>query len=53
MRLREPPGDNVTKAYRNLPEATADAVVGEWFPTGEIVRVHQTGYFYIVARKKI
>jgi long-subunit acyl-CoA synthetase (AMP-forming) len=33
------------KAYWNLPEATADAVASEWFPTGDIGRVGQAGYF--------
>ena len=41
------------KAYWSRPEATADAVVSECFPTGDIGRVDQAGYFYIVARKKI
>jgi long-chain acyl-CoA synthetase len=46
-------GHNVMKGYWSLPEATADAVVSEWFPTGDIGRVDEEGYFYTVARKKI
>jgi len=44
---------NVMKAYWNLAESGADAVVSEWFSTGNIGRVDEEGYFYIVARKKI
>jgi acyl-CoA synthetase (AMP-forming)/AMP-acid ligase II len=35
------------------PEATADAVVSEWFSTGDIGQVDEEGCRYIVARKKI
>jgi long-subunit acyl-CoA synthetase (AMP-forming) len=45
-------GHNVMEGYWSLPEATADAVVSEWFSTGDIGRVDEEGYFYIVARKK-
>ena len=41
------------KGYWNLPEATADAVVDEWFSTGDIGRVDEDGYFFLVARKNI
>jgi long-chain acyl-CoA synthetase len=41
------------KGYWSPPEATANAVVSEWFSTGDIGRVDEAGYFYIVARKKI
>ena len=43
-------GHNVMEGYWNLEEATADAVVSEWFSTGDIGRVDGEGYFYIVAR---
>jgi long-chain acyl-CoA synthetase len=46
-------GHNVMKGYWSLPEATADAVVSEWFSTGDIGQVDEEGYFYIVVRKKI
>ena len=40
------------KGYWNLPEATAAAIVDGWFATGDIGRVDEDGYFYIVDRKK-
>ena len=45
-------GHNVMKGYWNLPEATAAAIVDGWFSTGDIGRVDDDGYFYIVDRKK-
>jgi long-chain acyl-CoA synthetase len=41
-------GRNVMKGYWNLPEATADALVNGWFSTGDIGRVDEDGYFFIV-----
>jgi long-chain acyl-CoA synthetase len=46
-------GHNVTKGYWNLPEATAHAFVDGWFSTGDIGRVDEEGYFFIVARNNI
>ena len=46
-------GRNVMKGYWNLEEATADAIVDGWFSTGDIGRVDEDGYFFIVARKNI
>jgi long-chain acyl-CoA synthetase len=46
-------GHNVMEGYWNLPEATADAVVGGWFSTGDIGLVDEDGYFFIIARKSI
>jgi long-chain acyl-CoA synthetase len=43
-------GYNVMKGYWNLPVATADAVVGGWFSTGDIGLVDEDGYFFIIAR---
>ena len=45
-------GHNVMKGYWNLPEATAAAISDGWFSTGDIGRVDEDGYFYIVDRKK-
>ena len=46
-------GHNVMKGYWNLPQATADAVVGGWFSTSDIGLVDEDGYFFIIARKNI
>jgi long-chain acyl-CoA synthetase len=45
-------GHNVMKGYWNQPEATADAMRGGWFHTGDLARVDEDGYFFIVDRKK-
>ncbi|HEY2521848.1 MAG TPA: long-chain fatty acid--CoA ligase [Streptosporangiaceae bacterium] len=45
-------GPNVMKGYWQRPEATADAVRDGWFHTGDLARVDEDGYFYIVDRKK-
>jgi long-chain acyl-CoA synthetase len=43
-------GRNVMKGYWNLPEVTANPVVGGWFSTGDIGLVDEDGYFFIIAR---
>jgi long-chain acyl-CoA synthetase len=45
-------GHNVMKAYWQRPEATADAMRGGWFHTGDLARVDDDGYYFIVDRKK-
>jgi long-chain acyl-CoA synthetase len=45
-------GHNVMKGYHRRPEATAAAMTGGWFHTGDLARVDQDGYFFIVDRKK-
>src|SRR6201986_4671402 len=45
-------GPNVMKGYWQRPEATAEAVSGGWFRTGDLARVDEDGYFFIVDRKK-
>jgi len=46
-------GHNVMKGYWNLPDATAAAISpGGWFASGDIGRVDDDGYYYIVDRMK-
>jgi long-chain acyl-CoA synthetase len=45
-------GHNVMKGYRNRPEATAAAIRGGWFRTGDLARADEDGFYYIVDRKK-
>jgi long-chain acyl-CoA synthetase len=46
-------GHNVMKGYWNLAESGTDAVVDEWFSTGDIGRVDEDDYFFLVDRKNI
>ena len=45
-------GHNVMKGYWRRPEATAEAMRGGWFHSGDMARVDEEGYFFIVDRKK-
>jgi long-chain acyl-CoA synthetase len=46
-------GHNVMKGYWNLPDATAAAINSDgWFASGDVGKVDEDGYFYIVDRKK-
>ena len=45
-------GPNVMKGYWHRPEETAEAIRDGWFHTGDLARVDDDGYFYIVDRKK-
>jgi long-chain acyl-CoA synthetase len=46
-------GHNVMKGYWNRAEATAEAIDEDgWFRTGDMAKVDEDGYFFIVDRKK-
>jgi long-chain acyl-CoA synthetase len=45
-------GHNVMKGYRGRPDATAAAVSGGWFRTGDLARADEDGFYYVVDRKK-
>jgi long-chain acyl-CoA synthetase len=45
-------GHNVMKGYWQRPEATAEAMRGGWFHSGDMARIDGDGYFFIVDRKK-
>ena len=45
-------GPQVMKGYWNAPEETAATLRGGWLHTGDIARMDEDGYFFIVDRKK-
>jgi long-chain acyl-CoA synthetase len=45
-------GHNVMKGYWRRDDATAEAIRDGWFHSGDLGRVDEDGYFYIVDRKK-
>jgi long-chain acyl-CoA synthetase len=45
-------GHNVMKGYWRRPETTEKAIRDGWFYTGDIGRVDEDGYYFIVDRKK-
>ena len=45
-------GGNVMSGYYNQPEATAQAIRGKWLFTGDLAKIDEEGYIYIVDRKK-
>jgi long-chain acyl-CoA synthetase len=45
-------GAVVVKGYLNKPDATADAIRDGWFATGDIARIDNEGFVFIVDRAK-
>lgn len=45
-------GPNVMKGYYKMPEESAAAIRDGWLYTGDIAKMDEDGYFYIVDRKK-
>lgn len=45
-------GPQIMKGYWGKPEATQTAMAGGWFHTGDVVRMDDEGYFFIVDRVK-
>ena len=49
LAIRSP---NVMKGYHNMPTETANTLRDGWLFTGDIARMDEEGYFFIVDRKK-
>jgi long-chain acyl-CoA synthetase len=45
-------GHNIMKGYWRRPDATAEAMRGGWFHSGDLGKIDEDGYFYVVDRKK-
>lgn len=45
-------GDGVMKGYWQQPDASADALRGGWFHTGDMATLNEDGYLLIIDRKK-
>jgi len=45
-------GPNIMQSYYNMPEETAEALRNGWLHTGDMGRLDEDGYLYIVERKK-
>ena len=45
-------GDCVMQGYLNMPDATDDTIINGWLRTGDLVKIDEEGYIFIVDRKK-
>jgi long-chain acyl-CoA synthetase len=45
-------GPNVMRGYWQRPDATAETIIDGWLHTGDMGRIDEDGYFFIVDRKK-
>ncbi len=45
-------GPTIMRGYHNMPTETANTLRDGWLYTGDIARMDEDGYFYIVDRKK-
>jgi long-chain acyl-CoA synthetase len=45
-------GPNIVKGYWNKPEATAATITGGWLHSGDLARLDEEGFVYIVDRAK-
>jgi long-chain acyl-CoA synthetase len=45
-------GHNIMKGYWQRPDATAEAMRGGWFHSGDMAKVDEAGRYFIVDRKK-
>lgn len=45
-------GSSVIRGYLNQPEASAAAIIDGWLRTGDLARIDEQGFLYIMDRKK-
>ena len=45
-------GDCVMQGYLNMPDATDETIVNGWLKTGDLVKIDDEGFIFIVDRKK-